>query len=94
MLSLRRLISGIRGIEPGEGAGGAAFEGKNPYRGLETFDVEHAPLYFGREALTEWLLSALRRKPSGAESRYGAVDPSGLRRIVGRNQSSTSTLNR
>src|SRR4051794_8925828 len=65
-----RLLCGIRGIEPG---GGAVFEGKNPYRGLELFDVEHAPLFFGREALTEWLLDRLRRKPSGVENRFLAI---------------------
>ena len=52
------LVCGIRGIAPDAAAGGAAFEGKNPYRGLELFDVEHAPLFFGREAMTEWLLDA------------------------------------
>ena len=61
------------GDRAGRGAGGAAFEGKNPYRGLELFDVEHAPLFFGREALTEWLLDALKRKPSGAENRFLAI---------------------
>ena len=67
-------LAGIRGISPGMGpGGGAAFEGRNPYRGLELFDVEHAPLFFGREALTEWLLDALRRKPSGAEDRCLAI---------------------
>ena len=71
--AFHRLLCGIRGIEPGDGAGGAAFEGKNPYRGLELFDVEHAPLFFGREALTEWLLDALKRKPSGAENRFLAI---------------------
>src|SRR5262249_10455677 len=68
-----RLLCGIKGIEPGNSAGGSVFEGKNPYRGLELFDVEHAPLFFGREALTEWLLDALRCKPSGAEKRFLAI---------------------
>ena len=71
--AFHRLLCGIRGIEPGAGAGGAVFEGKNPYRGLELFDVEHAPLFFGREALTEWLLDALKRKPSGVENRFLAI---------------------
>src|SRR3954471_14532711 len=71
--AFHRLLCGIRGIEPGEGAGGAVFEGKNPYRGLELFDVAHAPLFFGREALTEWLLDALKRKPSGVENRFLAI---------------------
>jgi tetratricopeptide (TPR) repeat protein len=71
--AFHRLVCGIRGVEPGAGPGGAAFEGQNPYRGLELFDVAHAPLFFGREALTEWLLDALRRQPSGAEGRFLAI---------------------
>ena len=71
--AIHRLVCGIRGIEPGSGRGGAAFEGQNPYRGLELFDVEHAPLFFGREALTEWLLDGLKRKPSGGEDRFLAI---------------------
>src|SRR4051812_24023021 len=71
--AFHRLVCGIRGVEPGAGPGGAAFAGQNPYRGLELFDVDHAPLFFGREALTEWLLDALRRKPSGAENRFLAI---------------------
>ncbi len=71
--AFHRLLCGIRGIEPGMGAGAAVFEGKNPYRGLELFDVEHAPLFFGREASTEWLLVALKRKPSGIENRFLAI---------------------
>ena len=71
--AFRRLLCGIRGVEPGAGPGGAVFEGQNPYRGLELFDVEHAPLFFGREALTEWLLDALKRKPSRVENRFLAI---------------------
>jgi tetratricopeptide (TPR) repeat protein len=67
------LVCGIRGVVPDRGAGVAVFEGKTPYRGLELFDVDHAPLFFGREALTEWLLDALKRKPSGAENRFLSV---------------------
>ena len=63
--AFRRLLCGIRGVEPGADADGAVFEGQNPYRGLELFDVEHAALFFGRESLTEWLLDTLKRKPSG-----------------------------
>ena len=48
--ALHRLISGIRGIEPGEGLGQAVFEGVCPYRGLEVFDVKHAPFFYGRNA--------------------------------------------
>ena len=71
--AFRQLVCGIRGVEPGPGPGGAAFEGRCPYRGLELFDVEHAPLFFGREAMTEWLLDELKRKPSGVENRFLAI---------------------
>ncbi len=71
--AFHRLVCGIRGIEPAAGPGGAVFEGRCPYRGLELFDVEHAPLFFGREALTEWLLDNLKRQPSGRESRFLAI---------------------
>ena len=37
-----------------------------PYRGLAPFQIEHAPLFFGREALTERLLDHLRPR-SGAQ---------------------------
>lgn len=74
-----RLLSGIRGVEPGPGQ--AIYEGQNPYRGLQVFDVEHAPFFFGREALTEWLLTELRpsaRRVAGQENRFLAIiGPSG-----------------
>jgi hypothetical protein len=54
--AFHRLVCGIRGVEPGAAPGDAAFEGICPYRGLEIFDVAHAPFFFGREALTEWLV--------------------------------------
>ena len=57
----------------GPDSGSAAFEGACPYRGLEVFDVEHAPFFFGREALTEWLVVALRASPSGQENRFLAI---------------------
>jgi energy-coupling factor transporter ATP-binding protein EcfA2 len=66
----RRLLCGIRGIAPGPGLGEAVYEGVDPYRGLQVFDVEHAPFFFGREALTEWLLNALgpQKTPGGGET--------------------------
>src|SRR5262249_37175293 len=64
---------GIKGREPGSGPDQAPFLGECPYRGLEVFDEPHAQFFFGREALTEWVLDALRRKPSGAENRFLAV---------------------
>ena len=74
----RRLLCGIRGVEPGDAPGETILEGECPYRGLEFFDAAHARFFFGREAMTEWLLTALRRTPAGAESRFLAVlGPSG-----------------
>ena len=43
-----------------------------PYRGLEVFDEAHAPYFFGRDALTQHLVEALR------DTRFLAVlGPSG-----------------
>ncbi len=71
--AFHRLVSGIRGIEPGPGPRQAVYEGECPYRGLQFFDVEHAPFFFGREALTGWLLNALQ-----GQARFLAiVGPSG-----------------
>ncbi len=79
--AFRRLVCGIRGVEPGYDPGEAPFAGQCPYRGLQPFDEAHAAFFFGREALTEWLLDALRVRPlSGArqENRFLAViGPSG-----------------
>ncbi len=63
--NLHRLTCAIRGVAPGPRSGQTVFEGVCPYRGLEVFDVEHAPFFFGRAALTEWLLNEI--KPRGAE---------------------------
>jgi WD40 repeat protein len=58
--AFHRLVCGIRGQEPGPGPGEAVHEGRCPFRGLRFFDVDDAPFFFGREALVEWLLNALR----------------------------------
>ncbi len=71
--AFRRLLSGIRGIAPGPGPGGAPAS-EIPYRGLEVFDVHHAQLFFGREAWTERLL----RKVEESGRRFLAIlGPSG-----------------
>jgi energy-coupling factor transporter ATP-binding protein EcfA2 len=71
--AFHRLVCGIRGVEPGPGPGQAIYAGECPYRGLQFFDVEHAPFFFGREALTGWLLNALR-----GDNRFLAIiGPSG-----------------
>ena len=70
--ALHRLVAGIRGIAPGRGPGEVVYEGVCPYRGLQVFEEEHAPLFFGRQAATEWLVNDLR------SSRFLAVvGPSG-----------------
>ena len=78
--AFRRLVCGIRGIEPGAGPNGPPFEGQCPYRGLEPFRLEHAPFFFGREAQIDWLLEN-RLTPmgrSGHAQRFLAIlGPSG-----------------
>ena len=74
--SFHRLVCGIRGLEPG--AGQVIVEGACPYRGLQTFQAEHTSFFFGREALTEWLIDELRSAPgcgpgSGRENRFLAI---------------------
>jgi hypothetical protein len=54
------LVYGIRGIEPGRGQTFTATIIECPYRGLEVFDEEHARVFFGREAMTQHLVEALR----------------------------------
>jgi hypothetical protein len=63
---IRRLVAGIRGRPPGPGSAALRDAGTCPYRGLQVFDVKHADFFFGREALTEWLVDALRVKPHHA----------------------------
>ncbi len=76
--AFRRLVCGIRGIEPGPSPEEPVYEGVCPYRGLQRFEAEHAPFFFGREALTDWLLHELRPAPDGRENRFLAIiGPSG-----------------
>jgi TIR domain len=63
--AFHRLISGIRGQEPGPGPGHAIYEGQCPYRGLRVFDVEDSLFFFGREALVQWLLNEVRPATEG-----------------------------
>lgn len=76
--ALHRLVCGIKGEMPHP----ALTEPSGvecPYKGLQTFDVSDAEFFFGREALVEWLLDALRpAKPPYQGSRFLAViGPSG-----------------
>jgi WD40 repeat protein len=65
--AFERLVWGIVG-EKAEHAGEPIPEGLCPYRGLESFDESNARFFFGREALTDWLLNALRPDPSANEA--------------------------
>jgi hypothetical protein len=71
---LAELVRGIRNDRSDPKIRGQNYKGECPYRGLNVFDVEHAPVFFGREGLTGWLLSDLRE----SRTRFLAiVGPSG-----------------
>jgi len=77
--AFHRLKCGILGIAPGPTVGVSLPEGESPYRGLEAFQAEHAPFYFGRDADVEWLINELRTgSPTGSEIRFlGILGASG-----------------
>jgi len=55
------LVCGIRGVAPGPEAPPEIQDpGICPYLGLRTFQEEDAPFFFGRDALTQWLVEKLR----------------------------------
>lgn len=57
----KRLLAGIRRQKPDPQPDGPPTLGECPYRGLEFFDVPHADRFFGREAVTQWLVDDLRK---------------------------------
>src|SRR5271157_647554 len=68
-------ITGKKGAEPVE----PRYEGVCPYRGLEPFGTGDARFFFGRENLTDWLVSDLRREihaPQGVRL-LAVLGPSG-----------------
>lgn len=72
--AFHRLVAGIRGVPPGrdDSAIFTTSDIECPYRGLEIFDEAHARFFFGREAITQHMVEALRK------SRFLAVlGPSG-----------------
>ena len=84
-LAMERLTKAIRGEAPG--AGFKLPVGESPYRGIDFFDLQHANRFFGRETLTDWLLSRLR----GTVSKDG---PTRFLAIVGASGSGKSSLAR
>ncbi|HND55635.1 MAG TPA: toll/interleukin-1 receptor domain-containing protein, partial [Pirellulaceae bacterium] len=83
--ALRTLERAVRGLPPR--AEREATHVECPYRGLAAFDVSDADVFFGREAVTDWLLSVLR----GTQSPVG---PSRFQVIVGASGSGKSSLAR
>ena len=73
--ALHCLLCGIRGIKPGYRDLGNVISKECPYRGLSFFDVDHAPHFFGREALTEWLIEEI--KPVSSNRFLAIVGASG-----------------
>jgi hypothetical protein len=60
--ALQSLINAIKGVPDGDGGSPRAKqdEGTCPYRGLKTFDEEHAEFYFGRDNDIQRLLEKLK----------------------------------
>jgi hypothetical protein len=73
-----RLVWGIKGKKPPE-LDASPYEGVCPYHGLEAFRPEDEKFFFGRENLTGWLISALRREVRATQgARFlGVLGPSG-----------------
>lgn len=85
--AFHRLVCGVRGVAPGPGPTAVVLAKDCPYRGLQAFDVKHAPFFFGREALTDWLLNDLRPRGPGRE-------PNRFLAVVGASGSGKSSLAR
>jgi hypothetical protein len=76
--AFERLLCGIRGESPRRRRSAVA-SAECPYRGLRSFDIGDAEDFYGREALTGWLVADIRRMlQSDREPRFLAiVGPSG-----------------
>jgi hypothetical protein len=57
---LRTLVNAIKGLPPGSGVPTEVGAQQCPYRGLQTFDEEHAEFFFGRERDIQRLLEKLK----------------------------------
>ncbi|MDH3719820.1 MAG: TIR domain-containing protein, partial [Planctomycetota bacterium] len=72
--AFHRLRCGILGIQPGTRPGVVIDADACPYPGLQTFQVEEAPLFFGRQVEVEWLLDKLRTNfNTPQENRFLAI---------------------
>ncbi len=83
--AFERLLWGITGkaiVDPVP-----ALAGRCPYKGLRYFEVEDAPFFHGRDALTEWLVDKLQPRPAGPE-------PTRFLAIMGASGSGKSSLAR
>jgi WD40 repeat protein len=60
---LQRLLNAIKGVAQGPATPAAPVSGVVPYRGLETFQEEHAEFFFGREREVQRLLEILKASP-------------------------------
>jgi hypothetical protein len=76
--AFQSLVWGITGNKP-QKPDESYEEGVCPYRGLEAFRPEDARFFFGRDNLTGWLVSALRREVRAMHGvRFlGVLGPSG-----------------
>jgi WD40 repeat protein/Tfp pilus assembly protein PilF len=81
------LVAGIRGQAPGPSPAEAKYQGETPYRGLEFFDVKHAPFYFGRNELTSRCLGRL-------QTTLDTIDGHRFLAIIGPSGSGKSSLAR
>jgi formylglycine-generating enzyme required for sulfatase activity len=72
--AVHRFVCYIRGTTPGLGRGTLRDDNECPYRGLEFFDVAHAPYFHGREELIARLVEKLRiNSQSKSPSRFLAI---------------------
>ena len=84
------LVAGIKHEKPP--IEGELVNSENPYRGLEVFDIEHSRFFFGRKAVTEWLLNAVR--PSEARDSHARFRDNRFLAIVGASGSGKSSVAR
>jgi formylglycine-generating enzyme required for sulfatase activity len=70
---LKRLINSLHGL-PTRPPKTTVVVGSCPYKGLESFNIDDADYFFGREALTDWLVADVKRMmASPTEPRFLAI---------------------